>query len=62
MFQSKINQEFDIMQPSISHQEEENLEEECLTETILGEQAQLQPQEELKVESAEAHEELQDAL
>ena len=61
MFQSKIDQEFDILQQSISHQEEENLEEECLTETILGEQAQLQPQEELKVESAEAPEELQDA-
>ena len=57
-FQRKIDQEFDIMQQSISHQEEENLKEECLTETILGEQAQLQPQEELKVESAEAPEEL----
>ena len=44
-------------------QEEENLEEECLTETILVEQAQLQPQEELKVELVEAPlEELQDAL
>ena len=33
-----------------------------MTEAILGEQAQLQPQEELKVESVEApHEELQDA-
>ena len=43
-------------------QEEENLEEECLTETILVEQAQLQPQEELKVELVEAPpEELQDA-
>ena len=31
-----------------------------MTETILGEQAQLQPQEELKVESVEAPEELQD--
>ena len=62
VFQSKIDQEFDILQQFISHQEEENLEEECLTETILGEQAQLQPQEELKVESAEAPEELQDAL
>ena len=61
VFQSKIDQEFDILQQSISHQEEENLEEECLTETILGEQAQLQPQEELKVESAEAPKELQDA-
>ena len=61
MFQSKIDQEFDILQQSISHQEEDNLEEECLTETILGEQDQLQPQEELKVESAEAPKELQDA-
>ena len=61
VFQSKIDQEFDILHQSISHQEEENMEEECLTETILGEQAQLQPQEELKVESAEAPEELQDA-
>ena len=48
------------------HQEEENLEEEsqeeeCLTEPILGEQDQLQPQEELKVELVKAPpEELQD--
>ena len=61
MFQSGIDQEFDILQQSISHQEEENLEEECLTVTILGEQAQLQLQEELKEEQAEAPEELQDA-
>ena len=33
-----------------------------MTETILGEQAQLQLQEELKEEPAEAPEELQDAL
>ena len=33
-----------------------------MTETILGEQAQLQLQEELKEEPAEDHEELQDAL
>ena len=32
-----------------------------MTKTILGEQAQLQPQEELKVESEDAPEELQDA-
>ena len=38
------------------------MEEECLTETILVEQDKLQPQEELKVESAEAPEELQNAL
>ena len=68
-FQSKIDQNLDILQESISkltnqfvHQEEENLEDECLTETILVEQDKLQPQEELKVESAEAPEELQDAL
>ena len=67
-FQSKIDQKLDILQESISkltnqfvHQEEENLEEECLTETILVEQAQLQPQEELKVELVKAPpEELQD--
>ena len=61
-FQSEVSQEFDILQQSISHQREENPEDECLTETILGEQAQLQPQEELKVELVEAPpEELQDA-
>ena len=69
-FQSEIDQKLDILQESISkltnqfvHQEEENLEEECLTETILVEQAQLQPQEELEVELVEASpEELPDAL
>ena len=72
-FQSEIDRELDILQESISkltnqfvHQEEENLEEEsqeeeCLTETVLVDQAQLQPQEELKVESLKAPEELQDA-
>ena len=67
-FQSRIDKKLDILQEAISkltnqfvHQEEENLEEECLTETILVEQAQLQPQEELKMESVEAPEELQDA-
>ena len=45
----------------LDHAEEESQEDECLTETILGEQVQLQPQEELKVESLEALEELQDA-
>ena len=40
---------------------EESQEEECLTEPILGEQVQLQPQEELKEESLEAPEALQDA-
>ena len=67
-FQSKIDQNLNILQESISKlaqqpdQEEKNLEAECLTETILVEQAQLQPQEELKMESVEAPEELQDTL
>ena len=65
-FQSKIDQNLDILQESISKlaqqpdQEEENLEAECLTETILVEQAQLQPQEELEVELVKAPEALQD--
>ena len=41
--------------------EEESQEEEYLTETVLVEQVQLQPQEELKEESLETTEELQDA-
>ena len=72
-FQSRIDQKLDILQEAISkltnqfvHQEEENLEEEsqedeCLTETILVEQAQLQPQEEWEVELVKAPEALQDA-
>ena len=71
-FQSKIDKNLNILQESISKlaqqpdQEEENLEEESqeeesLTETILVEQAQLQTQEGLKVESLEAPEELQEA-
>ena len=71
-FQSEIDQNLDILQESISKlaqqpdQEEENLEEESqeeesLTETVLVEQVQLQPQEELKEESLEAPEALQDA-
>ena len=67
-FQSEIDQKLDIIQESISklaqqldHAEEESQEDECLTETILGEQVQLQPQEDLKVKSLEAPEELQDA-
>ena len=67
-FQSESDQKLDILQEPISkltnqfvHQEEENLEEECLTEPILVEQAQLQPQEELEVESVKAPEDLQDA-
>ena len=68
-FQSEIDQKLDILQESISkltnqfvHQEEENLEKECLTDTIVGEQAQLQLQEELKEEPAEdPPEELQGA-
>ena len=62
-FQSKIDQNLDILQESISKLaqqpdqeeeeklEEESQEEECLTETVLGVQVQLQPQEELEVES-----------
>ena len=67
-FQSEIAQKLDILQESISklaqqpdHKGEENPEDEW-TGTILGEQVQLQPQEELKMESVEAPEELQDAL
>ena len=41
--------------------EEESQEDECLTETILVEQAQLQLQEELEVELVKAPEDLQDA-
>ena len=71
--QSEIDQKLDIQQESILkltnqfvHQEEKNLEEEsqeeeCLTGTILGEQVQLQPQEELEVELVKAPEALQDA-
>ena len=46
---------------SLINQQQRPPEDECLTETILGEQVQLQPQEELKMESVEAPEELQDA-
>ena len=67
-FQSEMGQQFDSLQCSISklaqqldQKGEENPEDECLAETILGEQVQLQPQEELKVESVEVPEELQDA-
>ena len=65
--QSEMEQKLDNLQYSISklanqlvHQEEEYPEDEW-TGTILGEQVQLQPHEELKMESVEAHEELQDA-
>ena len=55
-FHSEIDEKFDIQQQSIPklknqlvHQEEKNLEEECLANTILGEQTQLQEvQEELR--------------
>ena len=71
-FQSKIDQNLDILQESISKlaqqpdQEEENLEEESkeeesLTETVLVEQAQLHPQKELEVKLVKAPEALQDA-
>ena len=41
--------------------EEESQEEKCLTETVLGEQVQLQPQEKLIVKLVKAPEALQDA-
>ena len=68
--QSEMDKKIDNLHYSISrpaqqlvHQEEENLEEECLTDTILGEEAQLQLQlhEGLKEEPTEDPEELQDA-
>ena len=58
-FQSEIDQKLDILQESISKLTNPS---QSLTETILVEQDKLQPQEELKVESVEAHDELQDAL
>ena len=68
-FQSEMEQKLDSLQYSISklaqqldHVDEESQEDECLTETILGERVQQQPQEELKVETLEALKELQDAL
>ena len=72
-FQGESDQKLDIQQESILkltnqfvHQEEKNLEEEsqeeeCLTETVLVEQAQLHPQEELEVKLVKAPEALQDA-
>ena len=72
-FQSESDQKLDIQQESIlnltnqfvqleeENLEEESQEEECLTETVLVEQVQLQPQEELKEESLETPEELQEA-
>ena len=66
--QSEMELKLDNLQCSIfklaqqlDHAEEESQEEECLTDTTLGEQAQLQLQEELKKEPAEAPEEMQDA-
>ena len=66
-FQSGIDQKLDILQESISkltnqfvQKGEENPEDDW-NGTILSEQVQLQPQEELKMESVEAPEELQDA-
>ena len=51
-FQSEIDQKFDILQNSISrltnqhiHQEEESLEEECLSDTMVEEQCQQKLQE-----------------
>ena len=68
-FEHKLDiQQESILKPTnqFVHPEEENLEEESqeeesLTETVLVEQTQLQPQEELEVESLETPEELQDA-
>ena len=66
-FQNDFEQKLDILQESILKlaqkldQIEENLGAECLTETILVEQVQLQPQEDLKVELVKAPEDLQDA-
>ena len=72
-FQSKSDKKLDIQQESIlnltnqfvqpeeENLEEESQEEESLTETVLVEQVQLQPQEELKEESLETPEELQEA-
>ena len=64
--QSEIDQKFDNLHKSIlrlanqhDHQEEENSKGECLIDTILGEQTQLQQrQEELMQEPVEALEEL----
>ena len=56
---SRLSNQF--VHPEEENLEEESQEEECLTETVLVEQVQLQPQEELKEESLEAPEELQDA-
>ena len=73
-FQSESDQKLDIQQESILkptnqfvHPEEKNLEEEsqeeeCLSETVLVEQVQLQPQEEMEVESLEAPEALQETI
>ena len=72
-FQSESDQKLDIQQEPILkptnqfvHPEEENLEEESqeeesLTEIVLVEQDQLQPQEELEVELVKAPEALHDA-
>ena len=71
-FQGESDQKLDIQQESILkltnqfvHQEEKNLEEESqeeesLTETVLVEQTQLKPQEELEVELVKAPEDLQE--
>ena len=55
---SKLAQQPDQEEENL---EEESQEEESLTETVLVEQAQLQPQEELEVESLKSPEDLQDA-
>ena len=60
--QSEMELKLDNLQCSILKlaQQLDHAEEECLTETVLVEQVQLQSQEELKMESVEAPEELQD--
>ena len=66
VLQSDFDQKIDILQYSISrltNHHHVHPEEECLIDTILGKQAQLQQfQEELIEEPVEAFEELQDAL
>ena len=66
VLQSDFDQKIDILQHSISrltNHHHVHPEEECLIDTILGKQAQLQQfQEELIEEPVEAFEELQDAL
>ena len=66
--QSKMELKLDNLKCSIlklaqqlDHAEEESQEEECLTDTTLGEQAQLLLQKELKEEPAKSPKEMQNA-